>query len=85
MSWALLADEETSEVVQVTGTVMTMGNGEEVLEVIFALRETSHMQKASLSPTLKSWGLPPPLVTAPSKRSKQSSNSHHSHSTANSR
>jgi hypothetical protein len=39
MSWALLADEETSEVVQVTGTVMTMGNGEEVLEAIFALRE----------------------------------------------
>jgi hypothetical protein len=127
MSWALLADEETSEV-QVTGTVMTMGNGEEVLEVIFALREvglvlfaswlfsvlliacfltscisihssfpptrplcivithtpnadyhpiqTSHMQKASPSPTLKSWGLPPALVTALSKRSKQSSNSH---------
>jgi len=131
-----------SEMVWVTGTVMTMGNGEEALEVIFALREvglvsilfyslsrcfmccsfsfrkldsllhvflfirrflqlasvithtpnadyhpiqTSHMQKASLSPTLKSWGLPPLLVTAPTKRSKSSSNSHYSHSNANSR
>ena len=39
MSWVLLADEDTSEVIQVTGTVMTLGNGEEALEVIFALRE----------------------------------------------
>ena len=39
LSWALLADEDTSEVIQVTGTVMTLGNGEEALEVIFALRE----------------------------------------------
>ena len=39
MSWALLADEETSEAAQVTGTLMTAGNGEEALEVIFALKE----------------------------------------------
>ena len=40
---ALLAEEDDSSslsdgVVQVTGTVMTMGHGEEALEVIFALR-----------------------------------------------
>jgi hypothetical protein len=39
MSWALLADEEKSEAAQVTGTLMTAGNGEEALEVIFALKE----------------------------------------------
>jgi len=38
MSWALLADEE-SAAVHVTGTVMTLANGEGALEVIFALKE----------------------------------------------
>jgi hypothetical protein len=41
MSWALLADEDTDGV-QVTGTVMTMGNGEEALEVVFALKEVGN-------------------------------------------
>lgn len=37
MSWALRADD--SDCVSVTGTIMRMGNGDEALEVIFALRE----------------------------------------------
>jgi hypothetical protein len=37
MSWALLADERDS--VTVTGTVMKLGTGQDVLQVIFALRE----------------------------------------------
>jgi len=36
MSWALLADDESATV---NGTVVRMGNGQEVLQVIFALRD----------------------------------------------
>jgi hypothetical protein len=36
MSWALLADDESAAV---NGTVVRMGNGQEVLQVIFALRD----------------------------------------------
>lgn len=41
MSWALRADD--SDCVSVTGTIMKMGNGEEALEVIFALREVCNV------------------------------------------
>ncbi|KIM76314.1 hypothetical protein PILCRDRAFT_651176 [Piloderma croceum F 1598] len=62
MSWEFLADEKAGEeAVRITGTIVSMGSGE-VLEVIFALQEISCMQKASLSPMLKSWGLPPPQL-----------------------
>lgn len=37
MSWALLADE--SDAIDVTGTLIKLGTGQEALEVIFALRE----------------------------------------------
>jgi hypothetical protein len=37
VSWALLADKDKE--VKVTGTLITMANGEEALEVILALRE----------------------------------------------
>jgi hypothetical protein len=107
MSWALWPDEEKE--VRVTGTVMTIGNGEEALEVIFALREvgilfipfsaffylsvysnmlkpsscqTSHIQKASLSPALKSWGLHPATTSKHTKFS--SSSSHYTHNSASS-
>ena len=36
MSWALLADDESATV---NGTVLQMGNGQDVLQVIFALRD----------------------------------------------
>ncbi|KAG2131703.1 uncharacterized protein EDB93DRAFT_931730 [Suillus bovinus] len=57
MSWALTADESDS--VTVTGTVTTLGTGLDALEVVFALRETKHIQKSHLSDALKSWSQPP--------------------------
>jgi hypothetical protein len=51
MSWALLADEDTGGV-QVTGTVMTMGSGEEASEVNLALKEvgtSTHFSSSSFS------------------------------------
>ncbi|KAG1774984.1 hypothetical protein EV702DRAFT_1008320 [Suillus placidus] len=57
MSWALIADE--SDNVTVTGTITTLGTGLDALEVVFALRETKHIQKSHLSDALKSWGQPP--------------------------
>ncbi|KAG1879861.1 hypothetical protein F4604DRAFT_1752099 [Suillus subluteus] len=57
MSWALTADE--SDGVTVTGTITTLGTGLDALEVVFALRETKHIQKSHLSDALKSWSQPP--------------------------
>ncbi|KAG1740789.1 uncharacterized protein EDB91DRAFT_1131454 [Suillus paluster] len=57
MSWALTADESDS--VTVTGTITTLGTGLDALEVVFALRETKHIQKSHLSDALKSWSQPP--------------------------
>ncbi|KAJ7125018.1 hypothetical protein C8R44DRAFT_874862 [Mycena epipterygia] len=56
MSWGLLADE--SDAMSVTGTLKVSGAGQEMLEIIFSLRETIPMQKASLPEALRSWGLP---------------------------
>ncbi|KAK2464201.1 hypothetical protein APHAL10511_003658 [Amanita phalloides] len=56
MSWALHASENESAFV--TGTQVQLSTGQEALEVIFALRETAAMQRASLSTALQSWGLP---------------------------
>ncbi|KAF8070412.1 hypothetical protein FPV67DRAFT_1018570 [Lyophyllum atratum] len=57
MSWAMMTDEKDSAAV--TGTLITLGTGQEALEVIFALRETAAMQKTTLPAALRSWGLPP--------------------------
>ncbi|KAJ6603136.1 hypothetical protein B0H10DRAFT_2079513 [Mycena sp. CBHHK59/15] len=56
MSWGLLADE--SEAMSVAGTLRVTAAGQEMLEIIFSLRETIPMQKASLPDALRSWGLP---------------------------
>ncbi|OAX41202.1 hypothetical protein K503DRAFT_767884 [Rhizopogon vinicolor AM-OR11-026] len=56
MSWALTADESDS--VPVTGTITALGTGLDALELVFALRETKHVQKSYLSDALKSWGQP---------------------------
>ncbi|KAG1759269.1 hypothetical protein EDD22DRAFT_907046 [Suillus occidentalis] len=56
MSWALTADESDS--VTVTGTITTLGTGLDAIEVVFALRETKHIQKSHLSDALKSWSQP---------------------------
>ncbi|KZP11200.1 hypothetical protein FIBSPDRAFT_1050843 [Athelia psychrophila] len=58
MSWALLAEEEEGEEACVTGTLV-VGAGVQSLQVVFALRETTHMHKGNLSPALKSWSRPP--------------------------
>ncbi|KAF8895710.1 hypothetical protein CPB84DRAFT_1748335 [Gymnopilus junonius] len=47
MSWALAADD--SDATTATGTLVKQANGQEALEVIFALRETVAMQKPSWS------------------------------------
>ncbi|KAJ7594614.1 hypothetical protein C8J56DRAFT_1161202 [Mycena floridula] len=57
MSWALQTDEKDS--LPVTGTIITLGNGNESLEVFFSLRETAAMQKKYLPTALKSWGRSP--------------------------
>ncbi|KAG2074874.1 hypothetical protein BDR04DRAFT_1092486 [Suillus decipiens] len=57
MSWALTTDESDS--VTATGTIITLGTGLDALEVVFALRETKHIQKSHLSDALKSWSQPP--------------------------
>ncbi|KAF7965754.1 hypothetical protein HWV62_42000 [Athelia sp. TMB] len=64
MSWALLAEEEEGEEACVTGTLVTAA-GVQSLQVVFALRETTRMHKANLSPALKSWGRPPTHDTNP--------------------
>ncbi|KAG6866204.1 hypothetical protein C0991_007229 [Blastosporella zonata] len=57
MSWALMPDDRDSA--PVTGTVIKLPTGQEALEVIFALKETVAMEKASLPAALRTWGLPP--------------------------
>ncbi|KAJ7729546.1 hypothetical protein DFH07DRAFT_183597 [Mycena maculata] len=53
MSWGM-ADDATSA----TGTLKVSAAGQEMLEIIFSLRETLPMQKASLPEAVLSWGLP---------------------------
>ncbi|KAJ7497020.1 hypothetical protein FB451DRAFT_1209741 [Mycena latifolia] len=58
MSWALSTDE--TDGMSVAGTLKVSGVGQEMLEIIFSLRETIPMEKASLPEALRSWGLPTP-------------------------
>ncbi|KAJ7782809.1 hypothetical protein B0H16DRAFT_1494443 [Mycena metata] len=60
MSWELKSHE--TEVKWVTGTLKVSGTGQEVLEIIFSLRETIAMEKASLPDTLRSWSEPRPSI-----------------------
>ncbi|KAG2153414.1 hypothetical protein DEU56DRAFT_849538 [Suillus clintonianus] len=62
MSWALTADESDS--VTATGTITTLGTGLDALEVVFALRETKHIQKSHLSDALKTWSQPSKVASA---------------------
>ncbi|KAJ7209663.1 hypothetical protein GGX14DRAFT_499075 [Mycena pura] len=64
MSWGLMADE--SDAMSVTGTLKVSGTGQEMLELIFSLRETIPITKASLPDALRSWGRssPSPIQTA---------------------
>ncbi|KDR75267.1 hypothetical protein GALMADRAFT_542740 [Galerina marginata CBS 339.88] len=59
MSWALAADD--SDAMTVVGTLVKQTNGQEALEVIFALRETIAMQK----PT---WNIQPGSSQPPSSQ-----------------
>ncbi|KAG6920026.1 hypothetical protein DXG01_010094 [Tephrocybe rancida] len=65
MSWALMPDEKDSA--PVTGTVIKLPTGQEALEVIFALKETVAMEKASLPAALRTWGLPPEPISKASR------------------
>ncbi|KAG6813741.1 hypothetical protein H0H92_007693 [Tricholoma furcatifolium] len=56
MSWALMLEEKDST--PVTGTVIRLPTGQEALEIIFSLKETVAMEKASLPAALRTWGLP---------------------------
>ncbi|KAJ6558460.1 hypothetical protein DFH09DRAFT_1162882 [Mycena vulgaris] len=56
MSWALSSDE--TDAMSATGTLKVSGMGQEMLEIIFSLRETIPMEEASLSDALRSWGMP---------------------------
>ncbi|KAF7315226.1 hypothetical protein MIND_00037000 [Mycena indigotica] len=70
MSWALAADEHDS--VPVTGTLKANAGGREMLELIFSLRSTAPMEKASLSDTLRSWSLPSLPSSQPTTASQES-------------
>ncbi|KAJ7076891.1 hypothetical protein B0H15DRAFT_575515 [Mycena belliarum] len=65
MSWALSAEE--TDAIAVAGTVKVSGIGQKMLEVIFSLRETVPMEKASLPDALRSWGQP---ASSSSQRSR---------------
>ncbi|KAJ7874796.1 hypothetical protein B0H14DRAFT_91966 [Mycena olivaceomarginata] len=59
MSWALMTDE--TDAIPVTGTLKVSGAGQQMLEVIFSLRQTLPMQQASLPEALRSWSEPSAL------------------------
>ncbi|KAK0195791.1 hypothetical protein F5146DRAFT_1175156 [Armillaria mellea] len=52
MSWALAAEGEEA---LVNGTLTRTGSGQEALEVVFALRETTRIEKASFPAAIQSW------------------------------
>ncbi|KAK0212477.1 hypothetical protein DFS33DRAFT_1281731 [Desarmillaria ectypa] len=52
MSWALAAEDEEA---LVNGTLTRTGSGQEALEVVFALRETTRIEKASFPAAIQSW------------------------------
>ncbi|KAK0226299.1 hypothetical protein IW262DRAFT_1480435 [Armillaria fumosa] len=52
MSWALAAEGEEA---LVNGTLTRNGSGQEALEVVFALRETTRIEKASFPAAIQSW------------------------------
>ncbi|KAG7449764.1 uncharacterized protein BT62DRAFT_1073182 [Guyanagaster necrorhizus] len=52
MSWALSADDEGA---LVNGTLTRTGSGQEALEVVLALRETTRIEKASFPAAIQSW------------------------------
>ncbi|KAK0459057.1 uncharacterized protein EV420DRAFT_301210 [Desarmillaria tabescens] len=52
MSWALAAEGEEA---LVNGTLTRTGSGQEALEVVFALRETARIEKASFPAAIQSW------------------------------
>ncbi|KAK0486186.1 hypothetical protein IW261DRAFT_1454135 [Armillaria novae-zelandiae] len=52
MSWALAAEGEEA---LVNGTLTRIGSGQEALEVVFALRETTRIEKASFPAAIQSW------------------------------
>ncbi|KAF8198035.1 hypothetical protein BJ912DRAFT_55196 [Pholiota molesta] len=60
MSWALTADD--SDAMTVVGTLVKQSNGQEALEVIFALRETMAMKRPA-------WSMPPPSLPSSSQGS----------------
>ncbi|KAK0494788.1 hypothetical protein EDD18DRAFT_1172401 [Armillaria luteobubalina] len=52
MSWALAAEGEEA---LVNGTLTRNGSAQEALEVVFALRETTRIEKASFPAAIQSW------------------------------
>ncbi|KAF9472138.1 hypothetical protein BDN70DRAFT_938407 [Pholiota conissans] len=64
MSWALAADD--SDAMFVVGTLVKQSNGQEALEVIFALRETMAMKRPA-------WSMPPPSLPSSSQETAASS------------
>ncbi|KAJ7232795.1 hypothetical protein B0H12DRAFT_1144941 [Mycena haematopus] len=68
MSWALMTDE--ADAIPVTGTLKVSGAGQEMLEIIFSLRQTLPMQQASLPEALRSWSKGKQPTTLPEKGRK---------------
>ncbi|KAJ7690693.1 hypothetical protein B0H17DRAFT_1064495 [Mycena rosella] len=71
MSWGLSTDE--TDTMSVAGTLKASAMGQEMLEIIFSLRETIPMEKASLPEALRTWGLPTSSSSSHKGRGKRKS------------